>query len=274
MTLVRCHPESFVRLSQRLRIMNLQLPSHSTLERLEVGAFAVLAALAPVLATAQVPLISFAPLTPTTITVPIDAEGSVAYELRNNGSVTRSLAMTPIQGVHQVTSGAGSCTSPFTLPPAATCDLELRVVGNEIGGSGVNGGPKVCVASNPLACYQPAAADALDVTVGPASLAVLDATPRVLVFAPATTANIVVTNSGNSAINAQDIQAHVANGIAIIVDSGSCAGSLAPGMSCNLLLSADTPQPLSTLVIGGTNTNLVDVDVTVTDDLLFAHGFE
>jgi hypothetical protein len=253
--------------------MNLQLHSRYTLSRLQIGVFGSLVSLAPMLASAQVPLLGFTPLTPTTITVPIDAEDSVVYEVRNNGSLARTFAMTPIQGVHQV-AGLASCASPFTLVSAASCNLELRVVGNEIAGAGVNGGPVVCIVSNPLACYQPAAVNALNVTVGPPSLAILDATPHALVFAPQTTATIVVTNSVNPAVSAQNIQVNVPNGIAIMVDSGSCAGALAPGASCNLLLSADTPQTVSTLIIGGTNTNLVNVEVTVTDDVLFIDGFD
>ena len=253
--------------------MKPHIHSCSYLTHLAIAAFGVLAALAPMRADAQLPLVVFTPLTATTITVPIDGVQTVEYELRNASNHALALVMNPIAGIHQVSS-TGRCPSPFTLLPASSCVLELRVVGSEIAGAGVIGGPVVCVVSNPLMCYQPTPANALNVTVGPSSMAVLDATPCALFFAPAMTAMVVVTNTGNPSIDALNIQVDLPNGSAIVVDSGSCAGALAPGTSCNVLLSAGSEQPVSTVVIGGSNTNLVNVEVTVTDDVLFVNGFE
>ena len=239
-----------------------------------MGILGLLAWLAPAFAFAATPLWSFSPLTPTTIVVPIDGEDTVSYTVQNNAQTLYQLLLTPIMGVYQVTSGLDRCASPFLLPPNGSCILELRVIGSEIASGGIHGGPDVCVATNPLICYQPSAANALNVTVGPPSQAVLEVVPRTLFLAPATTGLLQVTNTGSPNIAAQNIQVDVPVGIAIDVDAKNCAAPLAPTESCNLILSAVTAQPTTSLLVYGSNTNLVAVEVTVTDDVLFANGFE
>ncbi len=241
---------------------------------IDIGILLLLIVINPRVVVAAEPLWSFAPLTPTTVVVPIDGEVTVSYAVQNNSTRLYQLQLTPIMGVSQVTLGSGRCGSPFALLANESCILELRIIGSGVAPSGIHAGPVVCNAMNPLQCYQPSAANTLDVTVGPPSPAILEVTPAILFFAPATTASLIVTNTGSPSIAAQNIQVDVPVGIAIDVDSGNCAGALAPAESCNLVLSAATAQPAANLIVYGSNTNVVGVEVTVTDDVLFADGFE
>lgn len=129
--------------------------------------FAILAAILLPLAAARaaLPLLAFAPLTPTTLTVASDGTASVKYQVTNQGNATKVWAMQPIQGVLQASTGAGVCANPFTLTPAQSCLLDLQLDGSLIGSAGIHAGPVVCVQGAPSQCYQPSAADSLDVTV-------------------------------------------------------------------------------------------------------------
>lgn len=110
------------------------------------------------------PLLTFTPLTPTSFPLAANATAIVSYRVTQQGQVTRSWQWLPIPGVTQLTGVVGECADPFTLAFQQACQLDLRLDGSQLG-SGVQGGPVVCVAGNTLQCYQPATADALDVTV-------------------------------------------------------------------------------------------------------------
>lgn len=73
--------------------------------------------------------------------------------------------MNPIQGVSQNTIGSGVCASAFALASGQSCLLNLHLDGSLINSFGIQGGPMVCVQGSALECYQPNAADSLDITI-------------------------------------------------------------------------------------------------------------
>jgi hypothetical protein len=114
-------------------------------------------------ANAAPPVLAFTPLTPTTLTLPIDGDAFVLYQVTNQSAMPHSFAMTPIVGVELV-SGSSNCSSPFVLNTLQSCILALHLIGSQMVGN-VSGGPLVCIGGNPLQCYQPVPADQLRVTL-------------------------------------------------------------------------------------------------------------
>jgi hypothetical protein len=114
-------------------------------------------------ATAGQPLLTFVPLTPTTLVLPADGEASVQYVVTNQSAVTRTFAMTPIPGVDIDTAG-GHCADPFVLASHQSCTLALHLVGSAMSGD-IDGGPVACIDGNPLQCWQPSVVDQLHVTL-------------------------------------------------------------------------------------------------------------
>lgn len=233
----------------------------------------LLALLAPLGANAAIPILTFDPQTPTTISVPVNGIARVDYLVTNRSNLSRTWAMNPIQGIDQIATGSNPCSPTFFLAGQQSCVLQLNVTGAQIPSGGVHGGPIVCNVSSQLQCYQPSQINSLNIGVGPPLLVEIAVNPGALTFTPGSTGVMTVTHTGNIATNAQDISADVPAGIDIVVDADACT-SLAPFASCDIQLSASLPQQTSTLIIGGINTNMVDVAVTVTNDPLFADGFE
>lgn len=225
---------------------------------------------------AAVPLLEFVALTPTSLSLPEDGEASVQYRLTNQSPTSRTFTMVPITGI-DVAGGIGACVLPFALAPQQSCVLNLHLIGSQMG-NGVTGGPTICVAlpsgdPDPLQCWQPSAADQLNIVIIPTPRALITATPASLSFAAGTLASVTLSNDPDSPVPAQDLAVDVPPNTGIDVDLGTCAAPLAPGASCELLLGAAEPQPTTTLVIAGSNTIPTSIDVTVTD-VLFADGFD
>ncbi len=110
---------------------------------------------------AGVPLLTFTPLTATTLSVPSGNTASVQYQVTNQSKKTYTLYMKPIAGISQ-TASAGYCSNPFTLGSQQSCILNIAIHGSALNGS-VNGGPQVCRESNYTYCYEPAPANVLNI---------------------------------------------------------------------------------------------------------------
>ena len=61
---------------------------------------------------AGMPVWTFTPLTATTISVSAEGTASVQYQVTNQSGKARTLVMSPIAGVSQLTTGAGVCGNP------------------------------------------------------------------------------------------------------------------------------------------------------------------
>lgn len=99
--------------------------------------------------------------------IPSNFKHNVQYQVTNQTPITRTLTIVPIQGVTQMTTGVGACTSPFTLAPQQSCLLDLEVNASQMSASGILGGPKVCKTqsnrANPdlFLCSEPSPAQSL-----------------------------------------------------------------------------------------------------------------
>lgn len=103
-------------------------------------------------AQAAKPLWTFAPQTPTDITVAKGSSAQVIYTVQNQSSRAKTLVMKPIAGVSQ--------GSTCQLPAKGSCTLILKVNGSALQGN-VLGGPVLCQQGNDLQCYQPSSANIL-----------------------------------------------------------------------------------------------------------------
>lgn len=117
---------------------------------------------------ASKPLLTFVPLTSTTVSVPGNGTANVQYTVTNQSNRPHSFLMSTITGVSQITSGSGVCGSTFTLSSHASCTLSLQIDGAQVASGiakGDTNGPIVCDQINTLQCYKPSLEDTLKITV-------------------------------------------------------------------------------------------------------------
>ena len=81
-------------------------------------------------AQAGTPLWTFEPLTETTLSVPTNVTSTVQSRVTNQSNKPHTLAMKPVQGVTQITTGANVCGNPFVLQGKGSCILSLQVNGS------------------------------------------------------------------------------------------------------------------------------------------------
>ncbi|MFO2970956.1 YncE family protein [Legionella pneumophila serogroup 10] len=116
------------------------------------------------IACAGKPLWTLDPLTATTIEISPTGTATVQYLVTNQSRKSHTLAMLPIQGVTQITSGSGVCANPFVLPTkGSSCILSLQINGAQLT-KPINDGPFVCQGGNPNQCYRPSDGDVLKIT--------------------------------------------------------------------------------------------------------------
>ncbi len=218
------------------------------------------------------PLWTFTALTPTTLTVPVNATATVRYQVTNQTNRQRVLTLTAIPGVTQVT-GAGLCPAPIPLPPLGSCLFELRITGADLPENGVHGGPVLCAAGNPNQCYQPSASNVLHLTPGPPLMPTLLAQPSALTFTAGSV--VIVTLSHDGVEPVTGIRVEVPYEVPLHVDPDSCTEPLLPDGDCQLLMTADESLPTVVLFVDADNVDPVAIEVTVTPgDTLFADGFD
>lgn len=115
------------------------------------------------------------PITSTTISLPSNVTATVSYRVTNVSGEALTLAMKPIAGVTQTTTGAGVCSAPFTLGDNGSCILTLVIPGSGLAGP-ITNGPDVCIAGgngqpDSQLCYRPANQSAsLNITQGAAAV--------------------------------------------------------------------------------------------------------
>ncbi|KTD66931.1 NHL repeat protein [Legionella steelei] len=102
---------------------------------------------------------------PPTVSITSIGSATIKYTVTNQSRRAHTLSMKPIVGITQVTS-IGNCPNPFKLAFHQSCTLNLLVNGSMLP-SNIKGGPQVCEQGNALQCYQPNAANILNITVVP-----------------------------------------------------------------------------------------------------------
>lgn len=246
----------------------MEFPALTLLRRCIAG----LAFAAVLPATAGAPLITFSALTPTTLTLPVNEEAIVLYQATNQSAIVHGFRMQPIQGIELV-SGSGHCGDPFVLDSQQSCILGLRLLGSEIPGN-ITSGPIVCIAGNPLQCGSPSPANQLNVTLVPAQIATISATPPSLTLALGHAGTVTASNAGDSPISAQNLTIDVPPTSSILVDAGTCTAALAAGASCAFQVVGSAAESATELVISGDDTTSSIVTVTLVDDVIFEDGFD
>ena len=217
------------------------------------------------------PVWTFTPLTPTSVSVPINGSATVQYQVTNQSPVPHVLQLTPITGVTQTTT-TGNCTHPFTLTAAnPSCILTLEVSGLALE-SDISGGPRVCQEGpggilSSVQCYQPSQNNSLSVerfiehlTISPSNLTLT---------ANGLPGSIVVTNHQLEQA-ASNVTADF-TGTALegnVTQNATDCVSLDPGKSCTLTFTPTSQAvSLSNFPIQGTNTRPVGASMSVTSSL-------
>lgn len=212
---------------------------------------------------AGAPLWTFEPLTATTITVPANGTALVQYRVTNQSNRPHTLAMQPIRGITQITTGLNVCGNPFVLSGKGSCILSLQINGSQLS-SPITDGPVVCQQGNLNQCYRPSSANILRITRGSATGATITVNPSSLNFVAGNNGLVIVTNSMGSPEPANNVAATIPGGSNISVQSTTCGAVLAIGASCTITFTAPAAEGPTNIGISGSNTNTATVAVTVT----------
>ncbi|MDP3268230.1 MAG: hypothetical protein Q8M40_04205 [Legionella sp.] len=201
----------------------------------------------------------------TTQAIPQNGSAIVQYTVQNQSNKTRQLVIEPTQGLTQT----GSCIVAPKGQAGSTCVLNLSINGAALPASGIHGGPRLCQTNangtpNLNQCYQPSQANSLNISRTAATASTISASPLVLGFTAGSNGVVTVTNSAQSTETANDIAATIPGGSGISVQSTTCGATLAIGASCTITFTAATPEGPTIIPITGSNTNTVNVVVTVT----------
>ena len=230
--------------------------------------FSGIVALCLATGTEAAPMWTFTPLTPTTLSVPSNGTAVVQYTVTNPLTSKRihTLAMQPIHGITQLTTGLGICGNPFVLTPGASCTLSLQVNGSELIES-INDGPVVAEQGSSLQPYRPAASDILHITqAAPITDATITVTGSPLTLTINGPVGTLTINNTSLLVTATNITSNF-TGTALdgnVTETGNTCASVAPLTSCTL-----TYTPGSTVVaqtdfpIQGTNTNAVTAAIQI-----------
>jgi hypothetical protein len=213
------------------------------------------------------------PTTATQLNITNGETATIQYKVLNQTTLTRTLTMTPITGVSQITTGTNVCSNPFTLQPNASCLLTLAVNPSPTDFI-ISGVPTICKTQgegnnnpSPFLCSQAAKEDQVRVTQREASFTrELSVTPSMLSLkAGGVSQEMIVTNHSFilTANNiAADFSSTALNGN-LQQDASSCV-SLAPQQSCSLIFTPGVvPVTLSTFPIKGDNTRGIGASMEI-----------
>ena len=116
------------------------------------------------------PKFTIVPTTATIINITDSDTATVQYVVTNQTKVRRTLTMSPIQGITQLTTDAGACANPFTLGYQESCLLNLQLNGATLP-ERVTRGPEICKTESdsnntpdPFLCSQPTLDQSLNIT--------------------------------------------------------------------------------------------------------------
>lgn len=201
---------------------------------------------------AGTPVWTFTPLTATSFRLLPNETATIQYAITNQSNKPHTLHMTPIPGVTQVTS-SGNCGNPFHLNGHESCTLTLLVTGSGLTGDVVDG-PIVCQ-SSALQCYRPASSQTTNIIRATSiSLTFPQQSDRVIPVNTDEALSLTITNSANSEINANNVQATLPAGWTNVTQDASNCISIPPGASCMLKFTSTAPYEPGQIIISGSNT--------------------
>lgn len=215
---------------------------------------------------AGIPVWTFTPLTPTSLTVPANVVAMVEYRVMNQSNRLHMLRMKPIHGVTQSTpSGPGFCGNPMILPGKGSCILSLLIHGPLLT-TPISGGPILCEQGSSLECYRPSTANSLIITPTEALTdAFIIVTGSPLILATGSTGSLTITNESTD-VTATNVDSNLTNPALFgnVTQTGSTCTSVLPGNSCTLTFTAgNTLVPQTNFPIQGNNTNTVTAAIAI-----------
>ncbi|MFJ1269254.1 hypothetical protein ACD661_11870 [Legionella lytica] len=200
-----------------------------------------------------------------TQTVAENGTVSVQYQVQNQSPKSKRLVMRDMPGI--------SKTTPCVLAPrgqaGSSCTLNVTITGSALPQEGIHHGPVLCQANtddspNPNQCYQPSAANSLNITRSVATGAVISVSPASLSFVAGANGFFTITNSSSSSEPANNVVAAIPGSSGIVLQSSTCGASLAVGASCTITLTASAVEGPTIVGVRGSNTNSSQVTVSVT----------
>lgn len=223
---------------------------------------------------AAFPLWTFSPNInyPPQISINPTQTATVVYTVQNQSYKAKSLVMKPIPGIVQ----SFPCQLTPVGQPGSSCSLILTVTGNALSTQGVHNGPILCQSNsngtpNSNQCYEPSAADSLNMTVTHPTVGVtISVNPFILLIAENSTGTVTVTNEASSSASATNVTATIPGGSGISVQSTTCGSSLAIGANCTITFASTTQEGPTIIPVKGDNTNAANVYAAVTDQPLIS----
>lgn len=209
-------------------------------------------------AQAATPIWSLEPLTSTSLSVPANTTAEVQYRVTNLSKKPRSLVLTPIQGVAQVTTGVNVCRNPIVIDAnGGSCTLRLQITGSQLSET-IQDGPMLCQDGSPHQCYSPGKIHRLHIEQAPPILDVVitaAGSPLTLV-ANGPAAQLTITNT-STILSATNIQSNF-TGTALdgnVTETGNTCANVAPGGTCTLTYTPGLTNVAQTdFIIKGSNT--------------------
>ncbi|VEG90416.1 DUF1566 domain-containing protein [Legionella spiritensis] len=216
---------------------------------------------------AGAPLWTFTPLTATSMILPLNGTATVNYRVTNQSARPHTLVVKPVQGITQITNGAGLCGNPFVLPSrGASCILSLQINASQLTDN-ITGGPMVCQQGSTLQCYQPGANDILDISIlDPSTSAAISVTGSPLVLIVNGAAGVLTIHNTSTDVTATNIKSDF-TGTALagkVTETGNTCASVAPGTSCQLTFTPGaTGVAQTSFPVKGDNTTTINPDIAV-----------
>ncbi|OYV53391.1 MAG: hypothetical protein B7X00_02020, partial [Legionella sp. 21-45-4] len=197
------------------------------------------------------------------VSVPQAGNVLTKYLVTNQSIQPHTLVMSAIHGVQQLTTGVGVCGNPILLSGKQACTLVLQVNGSQVTNSFTDG-PQLCQKGGVFQCYNPARSDQLTIVRSSRAEIKLLASPSVITLqAGYSVAQTIRITNTSLLFTAQNIQATLPAGWDVTQNASACT-LLAPGMSCDLQLTAGvSTYPATTFSIQGINIQATQVEGSV-----------
>lgn len=211
----------------------------------------------------KTPLWTYSAPSPAQVVVSIGGMATIQYTVTNHSSKTKNLLLKETPGL--------SATSCYLPGRDSTCTLTLSINGSMISEQGLHAGPVLCEQSNPSQCYQPNAANLLNVNKNTTDASLQVSTDELALKAGGNARIITITNTG--ALNATNVTYTLSPALpsdatinpadcATILPNTTCVLTVTPGTTPTAVPGDLTPMAV-TVNIKGNNTNTVSSAINI-----------
>lgn len=223
---------------------------------------------------AGIPVWTYSAPNPITVAVGDGGTETVRYIVTNQSTKAKNLILKKTPGL-----SASACR---LATKGSTCTLTLTINGSQISEKGLHSGPVLCEQGNTNQCYQPSAANVLNVnknaviqvSLSELALSVKGLTEYGIPTGSSTSSGrpryLTITNTGTlAATNVGYTHTGLPSGTRVsptscgtIAPSGTCKLTITPGITPNAPAGTVNPTPI-TFTISGNNTNTVNSNVQI-----------